>query len=321
MGQTWPLGNQNLKIGIMGMTEGNGHPYSWSAIYNHYNQSYMDQCPYPGIATYLNKQPRETFGIEGARITHIFCNDRKDAEDVARCSLIPTVVDKPEEMIGEVDAVICATDIGSEHVDRCRPFMEAGIPMFIDKPMVDNEADLRTFVRWHDEGRHFLSSSSNRYIKSMEPYHQNHYELGKLMYICQPMTKKWETYGIHALECMYPLLGEGFESVQNTGTTERNMVHIRHVSGCDIHIPLSKGMGGAFGTRMLIGSAGSRVITDTDTFYAFKKQMVNFVGYLRTGEEPYPFTQTIELMKLLIGAVISREDGGRRVLLSEIKER
>jgi hypothetical protein len=26
-------------------------------------------------------------------------------------------------------------------------------------------------------------------------------------------------------------------------------------------------------------------------------------------------------MKLLIGAVISREDGGRRVLLSEIKER
>lgn len=321
MKNKWPLGDKELSIGIMGMTEGNGHPYSWSAIFNDYNKEYMDQCPFPGIPAYLNKQPKQTIGIPGARVTHVYCDRRSDAEDVARCSLIPNVVDRPEDMIGQVDAVICATDIGSEHVLRCRPFIEADIPMFIDKPMVDNEEDLRTFVKWRDEGHHFISSSSMRYVKAMEPFFENHYELGKLMYICQPMCKKWETYGIHALEGIFPLLGEGFISVQNTGTYERNMVHLTHESGCDVHIPLSAGMYGAFGHCLLIGSVESKVISDSDSYYSFKKQLVQFVRYLRTGEEPFPFSETIELMKLLIGGIKSREQGGRKVVLLEIKER
>ncbi|HBP38759.1 MAG TPA: oxidoreductase [Clostridiales bacterium] len=321
MSTNWPLGEKELRIGIMGMTEGNGHPYSWSAMYNDFNKEYMDRCPFAGIPVYLNKQPKSTIGIPGAHITHIYCNQRSDAEDVARCSLIPNIVDRPEEMIGQVDAVICATDVGSEHVDRCKPFIEACLPMFIDKPLVDNEADLRTFVQWRDEGKHFISSSSMRYVKSMEPFFKNHYEIGKLMYICQPMCKKWETYGIHALEAIFPLLGEGFVSVQNTGTYERNILHLIHESGCDVNIPLSAGMYGAFGNCLLIGSIGSKVVSDGDSYYAFKKQMDNFVHYLRTGKEPFPFTETIELMKLVIGGIISREQGGRKVLLSEIKER
>jgi hypothetical protein len=321
MSGDWPLGNKELSIGIMGMTEGNGHPYSWSAMYNGFNKEYMDACPFPGIPAYLNKQPPETVGIAGARVTHVYCNNRADAEDVSRCSLVPHVADDPADMIGQVDAVICATDIGSEHVERCRPFMEAGIPLFIDKPMADNEEDLRAFVRWHDEGKHFLSSSSARYVKSMEPYYKNHYELGQLMYVCQPMCKKWETYGIHALEEVFPLLGEGFLSIQNTGTFERNMIHITHASGCDVHIPLSAGMYGAFGCTLLIGSAGNKIIADGDSYYSFKKQNDIFVRYLRTGERPFPFTETIELIKMVIGGTRSREEGGRKVLLSEIKER
>lgn len=319
MKNIWPLGDQELSIGILGMTEGNGHPYSWSAMFNGYNKELMDNCPFLGIPAYLNKQPKETLGITGAQITHIYCDSQEDAEDVARCSLIPNIVDKPERMIGQVDAVICAIDIGSEHVERCRPFIEAEIPMFIDKPMVGNEEDLRTFVKWHNEGKHFISSSSMRYVKSMEPYFNNHFEIGKLMYICKPMCKKWEMYGIHALEEIFPLLGEGFISIQNTGTYERNMVHITHKTGCDIHVPLSAGMFGAFGTTLMVGSIGNKTITDNDSYYSFKKQMDNFVYYLRTGQEPFPFTETIELMKLVIGGIRSREQGGRKILLSEIK--
>jgi len=317
----WPLGSKEISLGILGMTEGNGHPYSWSAIYNGFNKALMDACPFPGIPAYLNKQPPETIGIEGAHVTHVHCDNRADAEDVSRCSLVPNVVEKPEDMIGKVDAVICATDIGSEHVRRCRPFMEAGIPMFIDKPMTDNEADLRTFVKWHDEGKHFISSSSARYVKAMEPFYKNRYEIGRLMYVCQPMCKKWETYGIHALEEVFPLLGEGFVSIQNTGTFERNMIHMTHASGCDVHIPLSADMYGAFGCTLLIGSVGNKIISDTDSYYSFKKQNEVFINYLRTGEHPYPFTETIELAKLVIGGIKSREEKGRRVLLSEIQER
>ena len=40
----------NIKLGIIGMTEGNGHPYSWSAIFNRYDVDAMTkECPFPGI--------------------------------------------------------------------------------------------------------------------------------------------------------------------------------------------------------------------------------------------------------------------------------
>ncbi len=319
MSNKFPLGDKELSIGIIGMTEGNGHPYSWSAMFNDYNPEFMNNCPFAGIPVYLNKQPKHTIGIPGAHVTHIYCDDRKDAEDVSRSSLVPNIVDRPEDMIGKVDAVIVATDIGSEHVNRCRPFIEANIPMLIDKPMVDNEEDLKIFSKWHNEGHQFVSSSSMRYQKEMEPYYKNHYEIGKLMYICQPMCKKWETYGIHALEGMYPLLGPGFVSIQNTGTYERNIVHIIHESGCDVNIPLSAGMYGAFGNTLLVGSAGNAVVKGQDSYYSFKKQLDKFVHWLRTGEEPQPFSHTQELMKLVIGGIRSREEGGRKVMLDEIK--
>ena len=315
----FPLGNKELRIGILGMTEGNGHPYSWSAMFNGYDPVEMETCGFPVIPRYLEKQPKETFGIPGAKITCICCTgyaEREEAEHMARAALIPTVYDDPKEMIGKVDAVIVATDDGNEHVERCKPFIEAGIPMFIDKPLVNTEEDLRTFVKWRKEGAHFITSSCMRYAKEYEPYYSNHYELGELMYICSPMAKKYENYGIHALEAMYPLLGQGFVSVRNTGTYERTVVHIKHESGCNVNIIQGIGMAGAGMT--VIGSAGSRYLQVGDSYYAFKKQLDLFVHWLRTGEEPFPFEESVELMKLVIGGLRSREEGGREVFLSEI---
>ena len=38
------------------MSEGNGHPYSWSAIFNGYNRDEMKNCIFPVIPEYLNNQ-------------------------------------------------------------------------------------------------------------------------------------------------------------------------------------------------------------------------------------------------------------------------
>lgn len=315
----FPLGDKELRIGILGMTEGNGHPYSWSAMFNDFDPEYMKDCPFPVIPVYLGKQPKSTIGIPGAKITCICCTgwaEREAAEHIAKASNIPEVLDHPEDMIGKVDAVIVATDVGDEHVERCRPFVEAGIPMFIDKPLVNKEEDLRTFVEWRKNGAKFLTSSSMRYCKEFEIYYKNHYELGELMYICSPMAKKYETYGIHALEAMYPLLGKGFVSVRNIGTFERTFVHIKHSSGCNVNITQGIGQSGA--GLLLIGSAGSKYVECGDSYYAFKKQLDLFVHWLRTGEEPFPFEESVELMKMVIAGLRSREEGGREVFLSEI---
>ena len=318
--KNFPLTKKELKIGILGYTEGNGHPYSWSAMFNGYDKALMErECPFPVIPDYLGKQPKETFGIAGARVTHICCTGYEGIErarHIARASLIKKVTEHPEDMLGEVDAVICATDNGNEHVERCRPFLDAGIPMFIDKPLVNTEEDLRTFVRWRSEGKKFISSSCMRYAKEYEPYYASTYEMGKLMYICSPMSKKWEEYGIHAIEQMYPLLGRGFVSVQNTGVYEQAQVHLVHKSGCRVDIPQGVGMAGA--GILMIGTRGSTYAQCRDSFYAFKKQLDLFVRWLQTGEEPVDFADTVEMMKIVIAGLRSREEGGRVVYLDEI---
>ena len=88
----------------------------------------------------------------------------------------------------------------------------------MDKPLVDNARDLETFRSWVRQGAPILSSSSMRYTKEFLPYRTSTHNLGALRYVSVTSGKKWETYGIHALEAVYPIMGPGFLSCRNTGT-------------------------------------------------------------------------------------------------------
>jgi hypothetical protein len=215
--------------------------------------------------------------------------------------------------------VIIPTDRGEEHLERARMFAEAGLPLFIDKPLADNEADLREFVRWAAGGRAILSSSCMRYAKEFLPYRESTRELGIVRFATVTTPKSWERYGIHALEGAYPVLGPGFISARNSGTAERNIVHFRHRSGADLVAAAIADMSASFGVLGLFGTQGHVTVSFGDTFYAFKKQLEAFVSYLRTGVPPFPFSQTEELMKMVIAGIRSRDEGGREVRLDEIR--
>jgi hypothetical protein len=278
------------------------------------------ECPYAGIPEYLNKEDPDTLTIPGASVTHICCTGEGEfeAEHVARCSLIPNVVEKPEDVIGKVDAVIIATDIGSEHAKRAAPFIEAGLPIFVDKPMVDNSEDLRVFNSWIAEGRPILSSSSMRYCKEFHPYRLSTSNLGDLRYVSITTAKKWETYGIHALEAVYPITGPGYISGVNTGSRDQNVVHFKHEKGIDVVCVASKDMYGGFGLLTLAGTKGSVQLGTMDSFYSFKSQLESFVDYLRTGIRPFPYEETEELMRMVIAGTWSREQGGTEIMLKNI---
>ncbi len=319
--ETFPLrGKDPIRLAMLGMVDGNGHPFSWSAMFNGYDAEQMASCPYAAIPAYLNKEPKETLQIKGARVTHIWTDDPKDAEHVARASNVPYIVERPEDVIGQVDAVIVATDKGYEHVERCRPFVEAGLPVFVDKPLVDNEPDLQTFARWVAEGKPIMSSSSMRYCKEYIPFHLSTNNLGSIRFATITTPKSWERYGIHALEGIYPILGPGFQSARNTGSRDRNIVHFKHACGADVVVAAVSDMYGSFGVLQLCGTNDHAMVSMKDSFYAFKSQLQAFVNYLRTGERPFPFSETIELMKMVIAGIRSREEGGREVMLDEIRE-
>lgn len=307
---------QNIKLGIIGMTEGNGHPYSWSAIFNSYNVKAMtEECPFPGIPEYLNKEDHDTMGIPGAKVAVVYCDKRSDAEHVSRLSLVPEVVDRPEDMIGKVDAVIIATDIGSEHVRRATPFIEAGIPLFIDKPLCDNLEDLAFFKNAIEKGAHIISSSSMRYAKEIVPYFHGQYnEVGELRFISMTMPKKWETYGIHALEALCAITGPGYVSIRNTGTQKRNICHLKHARGFDAVIANSYDMTYS-PVISLSGTKGCLDITLKDSYNSFRNQLVAVIEYLRTGVPPMPFSETEELMKLVAGGIESRNRNGEEIFI------
>ena len=322
MTNTKPLvDREEIRLAMLGLTPGNGHPYSWSAMFNGYDKDLMTaECPYAGIPDYLNKQPPATLTIPNAKVTHICCTGDGDleAEHVARCSLIPNVVSEPTDVIGKVDAVVIATDIGAEHVERARPFVEAGLPVFVDKPMVDNVADLAVFNDWVREGKPILSSSSMRYVKEFAPYRLSTHNLGNLRYVSITTAKKWETYGIHALEAVFPIIGPGFISARNTGTYERNVVHFKHERDIDLVVVSSKDMLGGFGVLTLCGTHGSDQLSTKDSFFSFKSQLETFISYLRTGVRPFPYEETEELMRMVIGGIESRERGGEEVILKDL---
>lgn len=328
-----------LRFAMLGMIPGNGHPYSWSAIINGFDPVAMAACPYPVIPKYLGAPPAGSVQIPGARVTHLWTDNPAEAAGVAAASLIPHIVARPEDVIGHVDAVFIATDDGFDHVRRARPFLEAGLPVFIDKPLALTVEDLRTFITWEKAGARLLSSSGLRYAPELAPYlaGTTNPALGDLRWISGVSCKTWERYGIHLLEPIARVLGPGFLSVRletvpsdlvagvadpgspasaRPATVE--VAHLTHRSGVQVSLPVIYDGGATFGTMHLCGTAGQATVRFTDTYSSFRGQLVSFIDFVRNGVAPYPFAETVELMAALVAGIRSRTEGSRRVEIVEI---
>lgn len=308
--------SQPLRLAMLGMIPGNGHPYSWSAIVNGYNPAEMANCPYPGIPQYLGAQPLETMGIDGAQVTHIWTDNADEAPLVAAASKIPNVVKNMEDVIGEVDAVIIATDDGTDHVRRARPFIEAGLPVFVDKPMAITREELTQFAKWKSEGARVLSSSGLRYAPALAELRGQDWA-----WITSITAKTWERYGIHALEPVFTLTGPGFTHVRSEAKPGSDIVYCQHSSGVQATIAAIYDAVGSYGTIHAYGVQEQRSIRMSDTYAAFRGQLVAVVDWLRTGQDPYPFSETLELMAVIIAGIESREQGGKLISTESILEK
>ena len=307
---------KEIRIAMLGMVEGNGHPYSWSAIINgEYDADVMAECGYPVIPEYLGKN-RDKLGIKGAKVTHVWTDKAVDAEKVARASMIENVVSCPEDVIGKVDAVCIATDIGSEHLSRAKPFIEADIPVFIDKPLADNREDLLEFIRLYRKGKKILSSSCMRYAKEIEDLKRAN--VGELFLVTGFTCKSWERYGIHALEGLYQLTGPGFVSVRDVGGTNRNTVLLTHKKGLEAVVWAYYEAIGGFGAYQMIGDKGAEYRKFSDTFYAFKSQLESFIEFVRTGRSSFMPEETFELIAIIVAARESMRENGREIFLADI---
>lgn len=298
-----------MRWAMIGRSPGNGHPYSWSAICNGYNPVEMHKlCEFKTIPAYLDAAPRDEFGVGDVRVTHIWMPDRREAEFCARCSLIANVVRQPEDVIGEVDAVVIATDAGETHWEAAQPFLRAGLPVFLDKPLCLTIEDLERFQRVRDRGSRVSSCSSARFAREFIAAARDG-QWGTIRSVHVTVPHRWETYGIHGVESLIHFLGTRARKVATLGAQDRSITAIEYADGGVGTVTCAEG--GYPGLWLEIdGSASNAQVAWKDSFTSFRDTLRAFWRYVTSGEESFPFSETVDLMRIIARGLESREAGG-----------
>ena len=85
--------------------------------------------------------------VPGFEVTHVWGETPEFAKKAAEEGAIPNIVENPTDMLGKVDAVLVDHRHGKYHLEAVRPFVEAGIPVFVDKPFTTDLKEGIAFVR------------------------------------------------------------------------------------------------------------------------------------------------------------------------------
>jgi hypothetical protein len=289
-----------LKLGAIGMSEGNGHPYSWSAIFNGYNMEYMKDCPFPVIPDYLSKQsfPDDSLGNLGS-VTHIWTQKRTMSEHIAASSKIQYIVDNMEDMIGHIDAVLLARDDAENHSKMALPFIKAGLPVFIDKPFALSMQDARIMLNAQTFDQQIFSCSSLRYARELQLSEAERNDMGDIVYVEGSVMKHWETYGMHILE---PIVAQ----IPNRG----RLLSVTPIKSSDMHIVLVQWknclanlkVSGKIPSTLsftFYGTQGNATKVFSDSFACFKASLSTFVDQVNTRNQIIPRSETLEIVEII----------------------
>lgn len=291
---------ERLKIGVIGMSKGNGHPYSWSAIFNGYNAEAMEDCPFPAIPAYLSKRKFPEDGLnELGEVTHIWTQDHKISDKIAAAAKINHVVENMQDMIGEIDAVLLARDDAEKHLQMARPFIEAGLPIFIDKPLALTLKEAEEILSWRKYESQIFTCSSMRYAEELILTEEDKEALGKILFVEASVMKDWNTYGIHLLE---PFVGqlEDRGELQKAVSIKRNMIQQTLVEweGASAYVKVTGDVFTPY-TISFFGEKGSVSKEFVDSFSCFKNALFEFVEQIKTGKNRIDTKETLELIQIL----------------------
>ena len=306
-----------INLGVIGLSPGNGHPYSWPAIINGYfNPEEIIQAGYPGIATYLGAN-RDLLGIEGATVTHVWTQERTISEHIAKSVGIPNVVENPGDMIGQVDAVLLLKDEPTEQMALSRLFIDANVPLFVDKPLATTAADLAYFSEQAAQGKFIMSCSSMRYATECRAVKNEFVALGPLQLATAVGKKDWMKYGIHMLEGLFMLLDDPTPvSVQHVSKSGKDIVCIEFADGFQATLHLFMDISLTFQIS-LFGQHGWRLIDIKNWYGMFRDNIVEFVRSVQEGKPRLPFAKTETIIRTLLAGHDSLDQGGAIIYLNQ----
>ena len=147
------------------------------------------------------------------------------AQKTAETGKIPRIVKSPEEMIGAIDAVVVDHRHGKFHLPAAEPFLEARLPMFIDKPFSYRLAEGRDFLkRARARKVPVTSHSSVTFASAFETFRKSlpASEALRVVSTCGPCDLESPYggiffYGIHQVQMLVELAGHDVQAVSLAG--------------------------------------------------------------------------------------------------------
>ena len=303
-----------IKLGIIGINEGNGHPFSFSAIINGFDHDGMRDSGWDVIYEYLICRHASEFGFDGVQVTHAWTQDAEQTRKLARASKIPHVVADIDDMLDEVDGVIIARDDYETHFPLARKFLEKGKFVFIDKPLSLDVAELAFFRKYLEDAK-LMSCAGARYARELDEIRAGIDRFGEIKLIRGTVVNGMEGYGIHMLDGIFGVTGFQVKSVSCFQAKHTSMM-IKNEDNSLIYIDA---LGSSAKTLQFdFWSDKKRFHAETnDNFTMFRRLLADFIGMIRTRKPAIDPELVINSMKVLIAANLSIKEN-REVDIDEI---
>lgn len=301
-------------LGIIGLSEGNGHPFSYSSIINGFSPAGLAASGWPGIYEYVRRRHVSEFGLNGWRITHAWTQDPDSTRRLcAGCNIAHSVGDY-REFLGNVDAVIVARDDYETHFEMAQLFLQASLPVFVDKPLSLDLSELSELKPYLQTGQ-LMSCSGMRYARELDEPRANLSDYGQVKLIRGAIVLSWEKYGVHLLDAAFGITSARPVSVR-TLPAEHAAVAVSLDNGTLLQIDALGECASSFHLE-IFGTRRNGAFDITDNFSMFRRMLWEFLTSIETGRAAIPSDRTLDVMRVLIAGRISRSED-REVLLDEI---
>ena len=166
--------------------------------------------------------------LEGNRARYVAVyNDgfrpQQEVEAFVHNSKLEKICDSVEELADCVDIGFIQGCNWDKHLDYVQPFIDRNKPVFIDKPMVGNVADINKLLELEKKGAKILGSSSVRYCYEVREFlDKTEEERGKVLNVSITVGIDEFNYAIHAVEGLCAMIDAKPVSTRFLGTAYRD---------------------------------------------------------------------------------------------------
>ena len=235
---------------------------------------------------------------------------------------IPKVFESPRDMIAHVDCVILHGCDWDTHVEKARPFVEAGKSVLIDKPLAGNVRDLHQLRDWARRGVRITGGSSLRFcFETRQWLSRPVAERGTPHTVLCGCGVDDFNYGIHAYAMLAGILGAGAVAVQHVAGEPQHRLKIRYDDGrCGFVVVGEAAAWLPFHATIITERAVTQYIADNTKLYRSLLEAVLPFLSGQVADPPVDPDAWIEPELCALAAQRSWQDGDRKVSLSELSD-